>query len=61
MAKRYKMFHEERYRLTKLQDKSSTSTSALGVDHQIKLKSFVVIFLLGFEGCILLALLFGSE
>ncbi|KAI8563969.1 hypothetical protein RHMOL_Rhmol03G0149300 [Rhododendron molle] len=45
MVKRYKTsdeadeallkFHEERYKLTKLEGKISTSASALGVEHQI--------------------------
>ncbi|XP_058204334.1 uncharacterized protein LOC131318518 [Rhododendron vialii] len=72
MAKRYKTFdeaeeallkfHEKRYELTKLEAKSSTSASAVGLQHEINgCWSFVLCFFLGFVGCILLALVLHSE
>ncbi|KAI8536061.1 hypothetical protein RHMOL_Rhmol10G0226700 [Rhododendron molle] len=72
MAKRYKTFdgaeeallkfHEERYALTKLEAKSSTSASALGIQHQINgYWSFVLCIFVGFIACILLGLVLDSE
>ncbi|KAI8563126.1 hypothetical protein RHMOL_Rhmol03G0088400 [Rhododendron molle] len=64
-------FHEERYWLMKMQsvrtahqssDEASTSASGLEVQHHTSIITyFVLVFLLGFVCCILLAHLFDSE